>query len=367
MPTRGPLYYVKNTGTDSPPTTNVCDLNETATISPATQTGTMTGSTSAATIFQLFPQQSIGTLQNATAANTGLANNKGWWIPPTGGMAGTSTDLRVLAAGTTITTECTVTCTGLSGNNTVTMRAYKRSAAGALTSINSGSSTAPNGALGTTTQVFPATSVPSDQTFDTGETLYVELYVTVAQQSITAGTCTAKLTGSWSIAPSTGGVAYRRVRSPGDLAPISSDVLTRSVIRVRAGLTESAPASDTITQRKFTGTRPLSESAPASDTLARTLIVTRRMNEYLGGTPDYPVTTPRTITGIVTNNGLPVSGASCVLLRDSDRFRVPGAYTTGVDGRYTFTRDKDDPNTYHVEVYVGGTLHGLTDLGLVPS
>lgn len=111
------------------------------------------------------------------------------------------------------------------------------------------------------------------------------------------------------------------------------------------------------------GTSTGAASAAASAAL---VVPTVGTVNVASGPTDYPVTTPASITGLITNGGLLQEGATCRLLRDSDEY-LAATYTTGADGRYTFTRDLNDPNTYHVEVYVGATLHGLTDRGLVPS
>jgi hypothetical protein len=85
------------------------------------------------------------------------------------------------------------------------------------------------------------------------------------------------------------------------------------------------------------------------------------------GPTDFTGSSPmKAIAGVVTTSGAPTSGATCRLLRDSDDFLCATTTTSGA-GAYSFTRDSADTNTYHVEVYVGTTLHGLTDRGLVPS
>jgi len=86
-----------------------------------------------------------------------------------------------------------------------------------------------------------------------------------------------------------------------------------------------------------------------------------------GGPSDFSGTSPtKAIAGIVTTSSAPTSGATCRLIRDSDGFACATTMTDAA-GAYSFTRDDLDPYTYHVEVYVGATLHGLTDSGIAPA
>jgi hypothetical protein len=359
---RGPTLFPNNTQTDSPPA-GVCDIKTT---SVALLSGTVTGNTSAPLIFQISPTSGSGTLATASAANTTLANNKGWWIAPTTDMAGGATAQRLLVSGAVITLKATVTATGLTGNDTATFSLYKRASGGALTFIQSATFTAANGATGTVTTGTATITLGADMVFDVGETLYVELYLTVVNQTVTAGTATVGLGAAtaWTF-NNPNGICYRYLRSASDSAP-ADDTLTRLLTRVRS-ITDSAPASDTLTRGVSTFNRSTSDSAPAADTLTRQLILHRTVTENLGAGVDWPLNAPtKAITGLVYTGSLLTSGATCRLLRDSDEF-LCGTVTTGSDGAYSFARGTDDPNTYHVEVYVGSTLHGLTDRGLVPQ
>lgn len=69
------------------------------------------------------------------------------------------------------------------------------------------------------------------------------------------------------------------------------------------------------------------------------------------------------------NEGDPVVGAVVTLIRDSDGLRITTTITDAA-GHYTFPRDTNDPNTYHVEVTwtdVGGDQQGLSEGGCVPG
>jgi hypothetical protein len=189
MAVRGPNFTYYTTATDTPPA-GVNDLLDG--IGADLTSGQMTGSTSAAVTFQIVPNGTAipGT---ASAANTSLANNKGWQIPPTTGMAVTGSTVRRIPNGAVLHSNITVRATGLTGNDTATVHWYKRSAAGALTSIGSATNTAPNGSLGTTTNFGADLTVTQNWDFAPGETLYVEHYLTIAQQTVTAGTATYKL------------------------------------------------------------------------------------------------------------------------------------------------------------------------------
>lgn len=68
------------------------------------------------------------------------------------------------------------------------------------------------------------------------------------------------------------------------------------------------------------------------------------------------------------NEGDPVVGAVVTLIRDSDGLLITTAVTDAA-GHYTFPRDSNDPNTYHVEVRysdVGGDQQGLSEGGCAP-
>lgn len=69
------------------------------------------------------------------------------------------------------------------------------------------------------------------------------------------------------------------------------------------------------------------------------------------------------------NQGNPVSGATVLLIRDSDGLLVATTLTDAL-GAYSFPRDTNDPYTYHVEVRWtdGGTpQQGLSEGGCAPS
>lgn len=69
------------------------------------------------------------------------------------------------------------------------------------------------------------------------------------------------------------------------------------------------------------------------------------------------------------NQGNPVSGATVKLIRDSDGLLIATTSTDGL-GAYSFPRDTNDPNTYHVEVTWsdGGTpQQGLSEGGCAPQ
>lgn len=95
-----------------------------------------------------------------------------------------------------------------------------------------------------------------------------------------------------------------------------------------------------------------------------------------GGCPvDWPFNDGlRSIAGTVLfheppNEGDPVSGATVVLVRDSDGFRV-ATTTTDAFGLYDFPRDTTDPYTYRVEVMwedAGVKQQGLSEGQCVPA
>lgn len=364
---RGPAFYPSNTVVDSPPAgTDALTTNPTGLTS-----GTMTGASgvsAAATLFQISPTTGSTTLATSSAASVALGNNKGWQLPATSYVGGTPTALRVLPAGSVLAAKMTVLATGLAGNDTVTVTFFKRAASGGLTFIGNGAATAANGTTGTTTTTAPSFTLTSDLTFSTGETLYAELYLSVLGQAVTAGTAVASFGAAtdWEL-NSPNGLVFRYLTGAADTAA-AADNLTSNLIRVRSAA-DTATATDT-TSRRFTGSRSAADTAGATDTLGRQLIVHRAVNENIGGAVDYQGQGPnsRTVAGVIydASGALTIAGATCRLLRDADDF-LCATVTTGADGAYSFARDLNDPNTYHVEVYVGAGLHGLTDRGLVPA
>lgn len=366
-----PLFPIQ-TQTDSPPA-GVYDLAPRPTPDVTYNVGAqMTGASgvgAASTTFQVFPN---GTNMTATSGATlGAANNKGWQIPPTTYMGATASTPRVITSGSTLAQDAYFINANSSLGATCTFAVYwyKRAAGGALSAIANASANvvipaaASNATIGDV--IATSSALGADVVFAAGETLYMEFYVTIPG-AVTANSLNMNINtaGAEFFKVSPNGIGFRYTSTATDSAPVSSDNVARTVIRPRA-VSDSAPAADVLT-RSLNITRSSADSAPAADVTTRQLIVVRKTNEYLGGTPDYPVTTPATITGLVTNGGIAQAGAVCRLLRDSDEF-LAATVTTGADGRYTFTRDKNDPNTYHVEVYVGTTLHGLSDRGLTPS
>lgn len=160
-------------------------------------------------------------------------------------------------------------------------------------------------------------------------------------------------------------------RSASDSAP-ASDTASR-VSTVARFATDSAPITDTST-RRVANTRTASDSAPITDSAARVQNLQRTGTDYLAGTPDYPVNFPtKTIAGTVYDHetGLPLTVVSTVkLYRDSDDKMVTSTISSAVNGSFSFTRDRYDPNTYHYtsEYMSGGTqVHGISDRGLVPA
>lgn len=82
----------------------------------------------------------------------------------------------------------------------------------------------------------------------------------------------------------------------------------------------------------------------------------------------------KAIAGVVVfheppNQGDPVPGATVTLIRDSDGLLITTTLTAG-DGSYSFPRDSNDPNTYHVEVNyenAGVKQQGLSEGGCAPQ
>lgn len=212
MAYRGPTFFPRNTQTDTP-ATGTCDLDDSGTSTTFTSV-TQAGSTSAVFIVQYWCPAGGGTVLSkvGSGGSTQLANNQGWWIPPTTGMAVTGSNLRVIPAGSVLSVKASATCISTLGTAfTTTVRAYKRSTAGVLTSLTSGSSASITSSAGGTTSVATANATfASEATFATGETLYIEFYFTIPQQAVTAAS------GSIAFGPTTpwvintpNGVAYR--------------------------------------------------------------------------------------------------------------------------------------------------------------
>lgn len=370
MAFRGVSYYRVATQTDSPPA-GVVDL-----IDGSSGTGgsspSLASSTSAATIYQIKPQVGNANFTSATAASTQLANNLGWQVPVVSGMATSSTTSRVVTTAQAFHFDSrTTNALGTTTSFGVVYAVYKRSAAGALTLLGKATSSTLTGGLTATSGTFPANFTPSsDVAFGNGETLYVEVYVTVSQASVTAGSMTLIIDAPWTITGGSGnGMAFRYATPAADTAS-ASDSLSRVLTRVRS-TADTVTGSDSA-QRGLQMTRATADTASASDSLARTLIVTRGTADNIGpsgGASDYPSAGgTKAIAGVVydATGTVRQAGATCRLLRDSDEF-LCGTVTTGADGSYSFVRGNADPNTYHVEVYVGSALHGLSDRGLVPS
>ncbi len=200
MALRGPTFFPVNSQTDTPPA-GIYDLKSSTAVTLAT--ASMSGTTSGATIKQIWPTSTASTvLQSATVAAVAQNNNKGWWISPTTDMASTSTVNRVLPPSSAQNYKVSVTATGLAGNDTVTMSFFKRSSGGVNTFLANVTGTAANGAVGTTTLVtMTPTSAAVDLVFAAGETMYIELYLTIATQTLAAGTAVVTLnnTTSWTL------------------------------------------------------------------------------------------------------------------------------------------------------------------------
>lgn len=99
---------------------------------------------------------------------------------------------------------------------------------------------------------------------------------------------------------------------------------------------------------------------------------TRSVTLVHTGLFDFPVYAgTKSVSGTVYDvSGSAVTGATVVLIRDSDYFPCQVTTSDG-SGNYSFTRDATDPNTYSVMAYsvTGGVtkVHGTSDRGVVPA
>lgn len=236
MAYRGPNFYVRFSQTDTPPA-GVFDMSDA--VSPPTVTfpavASNTGVGSAAKTVQLIPASTNG--GNTTAvvpANTASANNKGWWIPPTTGLAADSTQSRVFPNGTTITYRINVSATAGSGTVTATVRPYGRAPNGTLSAVTSRSATLTLNALQTVTQTLSVSFVlNADVVLGPGETFYYEWYLTIPGQTVAATNVTASFdANSAQSLSSPTGIGYRYLRSHSGSSSVSADrTLTAGVGR----------------------------------------------------------------------------------------------------------------------------------------
>lgn len=328
-----------------------------------------TGTTSGVKIVQLS-YAGGSSLSANTATGTNAANAQGWWIDPTTDMAGTAATPRVLPAGSALSVRASVTASGLTGNNVLTATFYKVNWNGTTMVYNNlgqGNAACPNSALGTVTAAVATLTLASDVTFAVNDTLYVEVYLQIAAQTVTAGTSSLTMSSStpWTLnIPN--GIGYRYTRATSDTAPVTSDATTRTVTFPRA-TSDTLATSDAVT-RTVRLARSTADSAPAADAATRQLIYVRRV--YDGAPADPPVLYPtKAIAGVVRDGtGTAVAGATVKLVRQSDDY-VCQQQTSAADGSYSFPRDTFDTAAYYVLAYKGTApqLHGVTDRGLTPA
>ena len=273
---QGGLFLVSSK-TDSP-AAGVYDMRDDTTEATNPSAGPLSGNTgvgAAAKIFQVYPNG--GALGATTAANTTLANNAGWWVPPTTYMGATSSQQRVIPAGTNITTGWYIyNATSTAGATcTLTLRGYKRSAAGALTLIFTCQNTFAIPALSSGAVIgnvgAGTGALGSDIVFAAGETLYVEQYITIPGATVTANSCNVNLNSvtsgsSQSLVFGTNGVAIRYLQALSASSTVSA--AKQVAVKVSRSASVSATAAKQVLVSAF-------KSASASATAAAQKLITK--------------------------------------------------------------------------------------------
>lgn len=143
---------------------------------------------------------------------------------------------------------------------------------------------------------------------------------------------------------------------------------TGRVVIFRRNESDTVTASDAVT-RGFTGSRLITDSVTGTDSVFRAIIYGRTMSEYPPGvTPDWPIVFPtKSITGTVTDGGVPVVGITVYLFRTFDDKAVQTTVTDG-SGVYTFVRDLFDPYTYYTATWeTGPDKQTVSPRDLLPS
>lgn len=312
----------------------------------------------------------------------------GWAIQPTD-MNSLSGARRFYPAGNHTVTVRMVHSGAISQTGTLYMYVYRvASAASSRTRTLLGSNTASVALPVAAGEVTGTCTVAlSEVIFDPDETVQYSFEFNVAgiivtgetvtfyggtQTSVVASIATPKL----GVLADTTGTAT----GTGAASGVTGKVLGTVGSSAGTGTASGTGASRAATTGTAAGTSAVSGAASSVagtvGTAAGTGTATGLMSIVLGtvgtvnvgaSTPDFSGSSPtKAIAGVVTRGGSPTSGATCRLIRDSDGLRCATTTTDGA-GLYSFTRDAADPNTYHVEVYVGDTLHGLTDRNLVPA
>lgn len=203
-------------------------------------------------------------------------------------------------------------------------------------------------------------------TFNTGTKTSLATSITTPGLKTLADT-TGTATGTGAAAGITGKVLGTDGTSSGSGA-------AAGVMSARADTTGTAAGSATVAGQA-------SSVAGSTGTAAGTTTVTGLASIVLGTTgtvsvsaapSDYaPNDEAKAIADIVRHHetGMGVSGATVTLVRDSDGFHAATTTSEG-GGAYSFARDTNDPNTYHVYVYYldGATkIQGVSERGLVPA
>jgi hypothetical protein len=375
-------FYLDSAATDVTGGTTVKKLSEATPATNSTTTNTWTTTTAATETH--VPLTASSTASDTSSSNEWVLNNGGTdglgsisaaerWFKP--GVWSFSMSYTLNAPALLATIACTVTA-----------RVYRVSSAGVRTILF----TAASANFAATAVVTWSSTTQPEIVLGAGESLaigYTPLSAATANavNTITNTVLTLSLGASSFVTVPGPGV---RTLSRGDFLAAGQGVESAGVSRV-LGAAYTATGSGTLLETGgsiFTGRYTAvgvgavsvlgSSVAGAAYATVGTGALAFAASKVLGSkygmnsgalTPDWPSAGgTKTISGTVTTNGAPTSGATCRLIRDTDNFPCQVA-TSDAAGTYSFIRDATDPYSYHVEVYVGSTLHGLTDRGLGPA
>lgn len=236
------------------------------------------------------------TLRNTTGL-TGL-DTFGWALNLTGadGVDSVAGARRIIPAGTWTFYARLGTAVAALGSYTTTVTIYRRTAAGARTSLFSATSTgiSPTN-LGTAVPAW--TSAQPQITLEAGETLFACYYLSrtasgVTAESIAFQCAPADVASRPRIVLPAPGLRTLYDRSMTDGAS-ASDAVTKQV-NYRRTLSEAAAAADAVTRRVVVA-RNLADTAAASDAVTRQIRYVRQITDNIGPTGGGGTTVRRPI------------------------------------------------------------------------
>lgn len=236
--------------------------------------------------FQISPSTVGSTNLSATVVTVvSPPTNKGWQIPYLTDMGSVATVQRVIRAGQTLTGRMRGTQQNtVAGVLTISFNYYKRAQDGTYVSIKNSASTVP-GAIPASSPwngIVVSTALASDVVFAPGETLYVEMFLTIPGQTATSCNVIVNLdnTVGWSL-PSSNDIIFRHLKAISDSLPMSDSV---DILAKKNRVTsDAAPMTDSIS-RTTTLSRSTFDVMPSADLVSRVLLSKRSMSDTASAT-----------------------------------------------------------------------------------